>query len=172
VPNLRLAPGPDDEQARASLLEEMENFANRSASRRRKKPATAEVAYAARIANDRWRGKRAAEFKALLQEWNKATGITQSGGLLLQELSALCDREDARGTQVEGSDGLVFEFTVTLEPRMAPVRVWRRLDDHVMPDLRLAPEPDNEETRADLLKQMKVSANKSERKQKKAVVGS
>jgi hypothetical protein len=66
----------------------------------------------------------------------------------------------------------VFEFRVTLHPEMAPARVWRRLDDHGMPNLRLAPEPDNEQTRANLLKEMKDSAKMSVSKRKTESVGS
>jgi hypothetical protein len=129
--------------------------------------ALSAVAYAAATARRHWIGKRAAEFGALLPEWNTATGIEHSGGALLQELSALCDREDARGTQVAISDGLVvFEFTVTLHPGMAPVTVWRGLDGNGMVNLRLAPTPDDERARASLLKEMKGSANRSAGKRK------
>jgi hypothetical protein len=166
--NLRLAPAPDDDQARASLLKEMKISENRSAGKRRKKSAAAFV-YAASSARNHWSGKRATEFKALLQEWKTAMGTENSGGALLQELSALCDREDAalRGTPVEGSGGLVFEFTVTLHPGIAPVTVWRGLDGNGMINLRLAPAPDDEQTRARLFKEMKGSAKKSAGKRKK-----
>jgi hypothetical protein len=161
VPNLRLPPEPDDEQARASLLKDMKNFSKISRSKLRKKPAAAAVTYSADIAHYHWNGKRAAEFGALLQEWNTATGSENSGGALLRELSALCDEKDAasRGTQVEGSDGLVvFEFMVMLNPGMAPTRVWRGLDGHGLPNLRLAPASDKEQERASLLKEMETSA--------------
>jgi hypothetical protein len=167
VPNLRLAPAPDNEQAHASLLTEMQIFAKRSAGKQREKPAAA-VAYAIAAAHSHWTSKRATEFGALLQEWNTVVGNEKSGGVLLQELSALCDGEDARGTQVAISDGLVVsEFTVTLHPRMAPVTVWRGLADNGMINLRLAPAPDDEPARASLLKEMKGSANKSAGKRKK-----
>jgi hypothetical protein len=168
VPNLRLAPEPDNEEACASLLKEMKAGAKISASQRREKPAAATVAYAARTAKDHWKGKRAAEFEALLQEWNAATGSEKSGGTLLQELSALCDGEDARGTQVAISDDLVvFEFTVTLHLGMAPITVWRGLDGNGMINLRLAPAPDDEQARARLLKEMKGSAKMSAGQRKK-----
>jgi uncharacterized protein YukE len=168
VPNLRLAPAPDNEQAHASLLKEMKTFAKNSASQRWEKPAAvAAFAYATDTARSHWKGKRATEFKALLQEWNTVTGSEKGGGALLQELSVLCDGEDARGMQVAISDDLVvFEFTVTLHPGMLPVTVWRGLDGNGMINLRLAPAPDDEPTRASLLTEMKDSAKKSARQRK------
>jgi hypothetical protein len=167
VINLRLAPKPDEEQARASLLKEMQISAKRSAGKRWEKPAVA-FAYATATAHSHWRGKRAAEFEALLQEWNTVTGNEKGGSVLLQELSALCDGEDARGTQMAIFESLVvFEFTVTLHPEMAPARVWRGFDGNGMINLRLAPAPDDEQTRASLLQEMESSAKHSASKRKK-----
>ena len=124
VPNLRAAPAPNDGQARETLLQEMEYSAKLSASKRRDK-LVGDIAYDSYTAIAHWRGKRAQEFSALLAQWKQATGKTISGGALLQQLSALCDKEDEkkRGAPVAGSNNLVFEFTVALAPGMGEVRV-------------------------------------------------
>jgi hypothetical protein len=146
----------------------MEAGAKKSAGQLRERPVAA-VAYTTYTAYSHWSGNRATEFEALLQAWNTATARNNGGGALLQELSARCDREDAdlRGTPVENSDGRVFEFTVTLEPGMAPARIWRGLDGNGVPNLRLAPKPNNEQARASLLKEMEISAKKRAGKRKK-----
>jgi len=145
--------------------------ANHSAGIRREKPAAA-VAYDSLTAINHWR-TRSAEFGPLLTDWNAATGKKDSGGSLLQGLSALCDVEDAqgRGTPVAGSDNLVFEFTVTLLTGRAPVIVWRGLDGNGVPNLHLAPAPGDEQARENLLKQMQASAKISASKRREKPTG-
>jgi len=167
MPSLRLAPAPGDGQARANLLKEMQVFAKISASRRRDKLAAA-VAYDNHTAANHWQS-RSAEFGPLLTDWDAVTGQTNSGASLLQRLSALCDAEDAQGhgTPVAGSGNRVFEFTVTPPAGRAPVTVWRGLDGNGVPDLRLAPASGDDQARANLLKEMQVSAKISASKRRK-----
>jgi len=61
----------------------------------------------------------------------------------------------------------VFEFTVTPLAGNAPVTIWRGLDGNGVPDLRLAPASGDDQARANLLKEMQVSAKISAGKRRK-----
>jgi hypothetical protein len=130
-------------------------------------PTPTAVAYSDASARSHWRS-RCGEFGLLLAEWRTVTGKKPGGAKLLQRLSALCDAElnEGRGTQVD-DDGLVFEFSVTLEPGMAAQRIWRRLDDNGVPNLRLAPAPDDAQASVNLLKKMQSTAKRSASQRKK-----
>lgn len=96
-------------------------------------------------------------YTALNEALTAASKKPRSGGELLQALSAQCDQQD--GTLVEGSNGLVFEFTVTLpELPTMPVTVWRALSAKGVPYLRRAPEADDAQAYKTQLEKMLSSA--------------
>jgi len=165
--NLRLAPAPNDDEARKALLTAMQQFAQQSAGRRREKPAGG-LPYPAWNAKGHWKGPRAKEFESMRQAWNGATGTLASGGAFLRHLSAKCD-EVLEAEPVDEA-GLIFEFEVKTHPEGEAIRVWRGVDGNGSINLRLAPAPGDDKARKALLKAMQLSANMSagRRKEKPA----
>jgi len=159
--NLRLAPAPGDDKARKALLTAMQQFAIKSAGHRREKPA-GELPYPDNNAKSHWYGPRAKEFEPMRQAWNVATGTLASGGAFLQHLSAKCDEAlDAGRSKLVDEESLIFEFEVKTHPEGEAIRVWRGVDGNGTINLRLAPEPGDDEARKALLRDMQHSAKKS-----------
>jgi len=168
--NLRLAPAPGNDEARKTLLTAMQQFVKKSASLRREKP-TGGLPYPSRTAQRHWNGSRALEFEPLLQAWNGATGTLASGGAFLQHLSAQCDKALAVGRgKIVDEEGLIVEFEVQMHPQGEAMRVWRGADGNGSINLRLAPEPGNDEARKALLANMQqfVKHSASLRREKPA----
>jgi len=159
--NLRLAPTPEDDDARKALLTAMQQSAKKSASQRREKP-TGSLPYSSHDATHHWKGSRAKEFEPMRQAWNVATGTLASGGAFLQHLSAKCDEAlDAGRSKLVDEESLIFEFEVKTHPEGEAIRVWRGVDGNGTINLRLAPEPGDDEARKALLTAMQQSAKKS-----------
>ena len=160
--NLRLAPAPDDDKARKALLTAMQQFAKKSAGRRREMPA-GELPYPYSNAKSHWKGPRAQEFEPLRQAWSVATGKkSASGAAFLRHLSAKCDEalKAGRGEPVDEAR-LIFTFEVQTHPEGEAIRVWRGVDDNGSINLRLAPAPGDDKARKALLTAMQQFAIKS-----------
>ena len=160
--NLRLAPAPNDDEARKALLTAMQQFAQQSAGRRREKPAGG-LPYPAWNAKGHWKGPRAKEFESMRQAWSVATGKkSASGAAFLRHLSAQCDKalKAGRGEPVDEAC-LVAEFEVKTYPEGEAIRVWRGVDDNGSINLRLAPAPGDDKALKALLTAMQQFAIKS-----------
>jgi hypothetical protein len=170
--NLRLAPAPGDDKARKALLKDMQHSAKKSIRQRREKPAGG-IPYPSKNAKGHWNGQRAQEFEPLRQAWNAATSTSASGGAFLQHLSAKCDEalKTECGNPID-EEGLIFEFEVQTHPEGEVMRVWRGVDGNDSINLRLAPEPSDDEARKALLTAMQLSAKWSAGRRRERPAGS
>jgi hypothetical protein len=135
--------------------------------------APAYIVYPITTANNHWKGPRAQEFEPMRQAWSGATGKkSASGGAFLQHLSAQCDEALAAGGGKPVDDaGLIFEFEVKTHPKGEAMRVWRGVDGNDSINLRLAPAPDDEKARKDLLTAMQQFAKNSAGRRREKPVG-
>jgi len=169
--NLRLAPAPNDDEARKALLKAMQNSAKQSAGHRKEKPA-GRLSYPIKSAHDHWKGQRAQEFEPMLQAWNRATGTLASGGAFLQYLSEQCDDALVAGSgEPVDEAGLIFEFEVKTHPEGEAMRVWRGVEDNGSINLRLAPAPSDDKARKALLTDMRQSAKQSASQRREKLAG-